>query len=75
MSYVNRYMVTPQKSYMEASKKHFKYIENTIEFGIFFLNITNKKFICYVDVDWEGDIDKRISISRLLIKFKGTPIS
>jgi hypothetical protein len=68
-------MVTPQKSYMEASKKHFKYIENTIEFGIFFLNITNKKFICYVDVDWEGDIDKRISISRLLIKFKGTPIS
>ncbi len=75
MSHVNRYMVILQKSYMEASKKILKYIKNIVEFGMFFWNITKNKFICYVDVDWERDIDERISISRLLIKFKGTPIS
>jgi hypothetical protein len=64
MGVVNKYMAAPQKPHMEAIKRIFMYLCGIIDFGLMFIWIGEIKFEGFIDADWVGDIDIKISIAR-----------
>lgn len=48
---LSRFVLTPQKVHMAATKRVLKYIKSTTNFMIFFPT-NGEELIFYVDVDW-----------------------
>lgn len=60
---VSRYMEYLIIIYFKAVKRIFRYIKGIVNFGLYYLIISDYKFVGYSDSDWGGDVDDRKSIS------------
>lgn len=75
---LSRFMSDPRKSHMIASKRIFRYIKGTMDFGVLFQNNQKEKdlkLIGYTDADFGGDQDERKSTSGSIFFFNQAPVS
>ncbi|XP_062085356.1 secreted RxLR effector protein 161-like [Humulus lupulus] len=56
-----RYQANPKQSHLTAVKRIFKYLAETIEFGLWYSCDTNMSLVGYSDSDWAGSLDDRKS--------------
>ncbi|GAA0168672.1 transmembrane signal receptor [Lithospermum erythrorhizon] len=54
---VSRYMETPKQDHFIAAKRILRYIEGTLNDGLFYTHSKNAKLVGYSDSDYGGDID------------------
>jgi hypothetical protein len=75
---VSRYMDDPRISHMKAARRILRYLNGTINYGIFFPSSTDDNdalITCYSDSDWYGDKSDRRSTTCSFFKVFGAPIS
>ena len=74
VSVVSRYMASPGKSHWNAMKWILRYLRGTskacLEFGR-----SSSSLVGYVDSDYTGDLDKRISLTWYVFTLGGSAIS
>ncbi|XP_038715063.1 secreted RxLR effector protein 161-like [Tripterygium wilfordii] len=58
-----RYQADPKESHLSAVKRILKYINDTLDFRIFYSKDTNASLAGYSDVDWAGYSDDKKSTS------------
>ena len=58
-----RYQGNPMESHVTAVKRIIRYVNSTVDFGIWFSKDTNANLVCYSDADWAGNADDRKSTS------------
>ncbi|KAM6544009.1 hypothetical protein CsatB_008456 [Cannabis sativa] len=58
-----RYQANPMESHLSAVKRIIRYVNSTIDFGIWFSKDTNSNLVCFSDADWAGNADDRKSTS------------
>lgn len=71
----SRYLENPTVVHVNAIKRIFKYLKNTIHFGIFYVSGGENQLIGYSDADHAGDIETRRSTSGYIFKFNDGVIS
>eukprot|EP00253_Pinus_taeda_P021757 PITA_21757 len=54
---VGRFQLAPKQSHMLAMKRILKYLEGTLDFGIWYPTRKNNTVIAYTDVNWAGSMD------------------
>jgi len=54
-----RFQANPKESNLTAVKRIIKYVNATINYGIYFSRETNLVLAGYSDVDWAGNVDDR----------------
>ncbi|KAL1200890.1 Retrovirus-related Pol polyprotein from transposon RE1 [Cardamine amara subsp. amara] len=52
-----RYQAKPKMSHLLAVKRIIKYVNGTINLGIYYTNDTSKDLMGYCDADWAGSLD------------------
>jgi hypothetical protein len=72
---VSRYMAHPQEAHLKAVKCILRYIEGTLDFGLFYSQSPDITFCGYSDADWGGDLDQRRSTGAFVFTVNGTPIT
>jgi hypothetical protein len=60
---VGRYQATPKQSHLQAVKMIFKYLKETMTYGLWYPRNQNLPLTAYSDADWENCVDERKSIS------------
>ena len=58
-----RYQACPKQSHLTAVKRIIKYVNGTLDYGIFYSKDTNDNLIGFCDSDWAGSADDRKSTS------------
>ncbi|KAL0422086.1 UNVERIFIED_CONTAM: Retrovirus-related Pol polyprotein from transposon RE1 [Sesamum latifolium] len=58
---VSRHMEAPTTSHLKVAKRILRYIQGTIDHGIFYKSSQDFELVGYCDSDWAGDIDSRKS--------------
>ncbi|XP_062094017.1 secreted RxLR effector protein 161-like [Humulus lupulus] len=58
-----RYQGNPMESHISAVKRIIRYVNSTVDFGIWFSKDTNSNLVCFSDADWAGNADDRKSNS------------
>ena len=58
-----RFQACPKKSHLNAVKRIFRYLKDTIDIGLRYLKCDNFELICYSDADFGGCKIDRKSIS------------
>ncbi|XP_062085813.1 uncharacterized mitochondrial protein AtMg00810-like [Humulus lupulus] len=58
-----RYQANPMESHISAVKRIIRYVNSTVDFGIWFSKDTNSNLVCLSDADWAGNADDRKSTS------------
>ena len=58
---VSRYMEAPTITHLKTTKRIFRHLKGTINFGLFYHRSNEFKLVGYCDSDWAGDIDDRKS--------------
>lgn len=71
----SRYLEKPTIAHENAVKRIFKYLKNTINFGILYSNGNKFQLIGYSDADHAGDIETRRSTSGYVFKYNDGIIS
>ncbi|XP_062104164.1 uncharacterized mitochondrial protein AtMg00810-like [Humulus lupulus] len=52
-----RYQGNPMESHISAMKRIIRYVNSTVDFGIWFSKDTNSNLVCFSDADWAGNAD------------------
>lgn len=60
---VSRYQSNPRENHESAVKRIFRYLQGTIEYGLWYPKDYEFTLFTYTNVDWAGDIDDRKSTS------------
>ncbi len=60
---VGRFQAAPRENHLHAIKRIFRYLEGTIEFGLWYHKGYELTLVAYIDANWEGDTDDRKSTS------------
>jgi hypothetical protein len=60
---VRRYQVAPKKSHFQDVKRIFRYLKETMTYGLWYPRNQSLQLIAYSDVDWENCVDERKSTS------------
>ena len=60
---VARFQSTPKETHMKEVKIIFRYLKGTLDFGLWYPKTQNFTLTAYIDVDWEGSIDRRKNTS------------
>jgi hypothetical protein len=60
---VGRFQYTPRETHLKVVKRIFRYLQGTLEFGLWYPKDKNFNLTAYSDADWEGSIDDRKSTS------------
>ncbi|GKV36582.1 hypothetical protein SLEP1_g44695 [Rubroshorea leprosula] len=60
---VSRFMQSPRKPHLEAVKKILKYVNTTLDMGLFYKKGANFSLLGFTDVDFGGALDNRKSTS------------
>jgi hypothetical protein len=55
--------VAPKETHVLAVKRIFRYLKGTTNFGLWYPKGNELTMVTYMDADWEGSIDDRISTS------------
>ncbi|XP_062099829.1 secreted RxLR effector protein 161-like [Humulus lupulus] len=58
-----RYQGNPMESHITARKRIIRYVNSTLDFGIWYAKDTNSNLICFSDADWVGNADDRKNTS------------
>lgn len=66
---VSRFLEKPTIVHVKAVKRIFKYLKNTINYGIFYVSGGESQLIGYSDADHAGDIETRRSTSGYIFKY------
>ena len=75
VSYVSRFMETPQVEHWMEVKRILRYLQGTKSFGICFKPCDKVDFCGYSDADWAGDHADRKSTSGYAFMLMGAPVS
>jgi hypothetical protein len=67
-------MQEPEEAHLQAAKKILRYLQGTINYGVFFPSNDSSSFHTYADADWGRDLDTRRSVSGILHKLGNTTI-
>jgi hypothetical protein len=72
---LSRYMSKPGKEQWTTVKRVFKYLRGTVSYGLCYQGIPGLDRVVdihvFVDVDWDGDMDRRRSTSRYVFNLFG----
>jgi hypothetical protein len=60
---VGRYQSTPKQSHLLVVKRIFRYLKETITYGLWYPRNQKFQLTAYLDVDWENCVDERKSTS------------
>jgi hypothetical protein len=60
---VGRYQVAPKQIHLQAVKRIFRYLKETITYGLWYPRNQNLQLIAYSDANWENCVDERKSTS------------
>ncbi|XP_050280728.1 secreted RxLR effector protein 161-like [Quercus robur] len=63
MSVYARYQVTSKESHLTAVKRTIRYVNGTLDYGLWYSKDSNACLASYSDVDWAGSVDDRKSTS------------
>ena len=63
VGFCSKYQANPKKSHVGAVKRIIRYVNGTVDYGIWFSKDTNSSLVGYSDVDWAGNADDRKSTS------------
>jgi hypothetical protein len=58
---VGRYQAAPKQSHLQAIKRIFKYLKETMTYGMWYPRNQNLQLTSYSDEDWENCVDERKS--------------
>ena len=59
-----RYQVAPKESHLTAVKQIIRYINGTLDYGLWYSKDSNACLAGYSDANWAGSVDDRKSTSR-----------
>ena len=62
---VGRYQSAPKQSHLLAIKKIFRYLKETMNYGLWYPKNQNFQLSVYLDVDWDNYVDERKSKSEV----------
>jgi hypothetical protein len=60
---VGRYQAAPKQSHLQAIKRIFRYLKETMTYGMWYPRNQNLQLTSYSDEDWENCVDERKSTS------------
>jgi hypothetical protein len=60
---VRRYHSAPKQSHLLDVKRIFRYLKETMNYGLWYPKNQNFQLLVYSDVDWANDMDERKSTS------------
>ena len=60
---VSRFMNSPTKHHYGAAKRILRYIAGTLDFGIWYTQVSEFKLVGFTDSDWASSLDDRRSTS------------
>ena len=63
MSLISRFMASPIKLHLQATKRVLRYLKGTVDLGVFYKNEGNGELMAYTDSDYARDVDDRKSTS------------
>jgi len=72
---VSRFMQSPRKPHLEVAKKILKYVNSTLDMGLFFDKKVTSSLVGFTNADFGGDLDDRRSTSGYVFLSGGTSIS
>ena len=75
VGYTARYCSKPTNIHWTAVKRIMRYLNGSLDLGLFYMDETTNTLVGYSDADWAGDIDDRKSTSGYLFRLSGSPIS
>ena len=79
MGVVRRYMSNQGKEHWTIVKRIFRYLRDTLDFGICYQGIPGQNITVdvqgFVDADWEGDLNCRRSTSAYVFNLFGGAVS
>lgn len=75
VSLLSRYMEIPTELHLQLAKRVFRYLQGTMEYGIFYKMGGNDALIAYTDSDYAGDLDDRKSTSGYVFLLSSGAIS
>lgn len=64
VSMISTFMQKPHESHWKESKRILKYLQGTLNYGVFYSNTALVSLLGYIDFDWARDITDRRSIAR-----------
>ena len=67
VSVVSRYLHSPTKQHLGATRRVLKYVAGSIKLGILYESVDNFKLVGYSDSDWAGCLDDRKSTSGFVL--------
>jgi len=68
-------MQSPRKPHLEAAKKILKYVNSTLDMGLFFEKKVTSSLVGFTDADFDGDLDDRRSTLGYVFLSGSTSIS
>jgi len=60
---VGRFQENPKESHLQVVKRIFKYLQETMEFDLWYIRDANLTLHAYIDADWAGSVDDRKNTS------------
>lgn len=66
---VSRFMNSPTKHHYGAAKRILRYVAGTLDYGIWYTQVSEFKLIGFTDSDWAGSLDDRRSTSGYVFNF------
>ena len=61
---VGRYQSAPKQSHLQAVKRIFRYLKETMTYGMWYPRNQNLQLTAYSDADWENYVRERKNTSR-----------
>ena len=72
---VSRFMHGPTKHHLGEAKRILRYVAMTIDFGIWYSNVSNFKLFGFTDSDWVGCLEDKKSTSAYMFSLGSGAIS
>jgi hypothetical protein len=60
---IARFQATPKETYVMVVKRISRYLKAIEDYGLWYPKENDLSLVAYIDVDWEGSVDDRISTS------------
>lgn len=75
VSFISRFMAKPTETHMATAKRVMRYIQGTLDYGIWYKKGGKGKMEIYTDSDFAGDLTDRKSTSGNVILWHGAAVS
>lgn len=75
VSYISRFMSRPTEAHFAAAKRVLRYLQGTLDYGIWYKRGGSGKMEVFTDSDFAGDQNDRKSTSGYLVLWDGAAVS